>query len=159
MTTIPIILSSLSEDCAMQFDTARFGRVTCDASDLLLFPEGLIGFEQLHAWLLLREGRLCWLQAIEEREVALPAASPFDFVVDYRLQLDAANCRSLEIDPREEMALLAVIGQHGSQWTLNLRAPILIRPALRLGRQVIASGEYSLQHVLPRTTHSARKSA
>lgn len=143
----------------MQFDTARFGRVTCDASDLLLFPEGLIGFEHLHAWLLLREGSLCWLQAIEDGQVALPVISPFDFVADYRIRLERDDCRSLAFDPREDVALLAVISQQGSRWTLNLRAPILIRPDLRLGCQVISSSEYSVQHALPRTTHIARKSA
>jgi len=143
----------------MQLDTARFGPLTCDASDLLLFPEGLIGFEHLHAWLLLREGLLCWLQAVEEPGIALPVVSPCDYVVDYRLRLTADDFRSLNFGSREQVAVLAVVGQHGSQWTLNLRAPILIQPELRLGRQVISGSEHSLQHVLPCATHSVRKSA
>jgi len=159
MTTIGVILSSFVWYSAMQLDTARLGRLHCDASDLLLFPEGLIGFEHLHAWLPLREGALCWLQAVEDPRVSLPVVSPFDFVPGFQLRLQPDDCRSIQLHSAEHIVVLAVVGQDEGHWTLNLRAPILLQPDIRLGRQVIASGDYSLQHILPRTTRSARKSA
>ena len=143
----------------MQLDTARFGALALGASDLLFFPEGLIGFEDLHAWSLLREGSLCWLQAVEDPTIALPVVSPFCHVANYRLRLREADCRPLEWESPEYAVVLAVVAQQQGQWTLNLRAPLLVRPDLRRGRQVIASGEHSLQHVLPRTAGKARKSA
>lgn len=143
----------------MYLDTARFGHLSYNASDLVLFPDGLIGFEHLHAWLPLREGSLYWLQAVEEPAIALPVVSPFDYVINYRFRLDTDDCRSLDIGSRGQVAVLAVVGHHGPQWTLNLRAPILIRPDLRLGCQLVSRSEHSLQHVLPRATHNARKSA
>jgi flagellar assembly factor FliW len=143
----------------MQLDTARFGRLGCDASDLLLFPEGLIGFEHLHAWLPLREKALCWLQAVEDSRVSLPVVSPFDFMPGFHLRLQPDDCRSLQLLSPEQIVVLAVVGQHDRHWTLNLRAPILLRPDMRLGRQVITTDDYSLQHILPRTAHNTRKSA
>ena len=143
----------------MQLDTARFGTLAFDACDLLLFHEGLIGFEHLHAWALLHEGPLYWLQAIEEPQTALPVVSPFRCSPDYRLRLSPADCRPLELGSSEQAVVLTVVAQERGSWTLNLRAPILVRPELRLGRQVIAAGEHSLQHVLPRIARNARKSA
>jgi len=143
----------------MQLDTTRFGTMACEARDLLLFSEGIIGFEHLHAWALLPEPPLCWLQAIEDPQIALPLVSPFRYVANYRLQLDPDDGRLLDMTASKNALVLVVIGQHDGQWTLNLRAPILIRPELRLGRQVVIRSEYSLQHVLPRLDGSVRKCA
>jgi flagellar assembly factor FliW len=143
----------------MQLDTTRFGTLACEARDLLLFPEGIIGFEHLHAWAVLRELPLAWLQAVEDPQVALPVVSPFRCVADYRLQLDPSDGRLLELTSSQNALVLVVIGQHDGQWTLNLRAPIIVRPELRLGRQVVSGSEHSLQHVLPRLNCSVRKCA
>jgi flagellar assembly factor FliW len=143
----------------MHLDTPRFGPVSCDAGDVLLFPEGLIGFEPLHLWTVLYEGPLIWLQAVEDCQVSVPVASPFHVLPHYSLTLPPRECRPLQLDSPNQAIVLAVIGQRGSEWTLNLRAPILIRPEVRLGRQVIAGSEHSLQHVLPRFVRSPRKSA
>jgi flagellar assembly factor FliW len=143
----------------MQLDTTRFGTLACEARDLLLFPEGIIGFEHLHAWAVLRELPLAWLQAVEDPQVALPVVSPFRCVADYRLQLDPSDGRLLELTSSQNALVLVVIGQHDGQWTLNLRAPIIVRPELRLGRQVVSGSEHSLQHVLPRLNGSVRKCA
>jgi flagellar assembly factor FliW len=143
----------------MLLESTRLGTIASAAGDLLLFPEGLIGFEQLHVWALLKERSLLWLQAIEDSQVALPLVSPFDYVLDYQLRLEPDDCGSFELGSPEQLVVLAVLGEHDRQWTLNLRAPILIQPDLRLGCQVVAGGENSLRHVLPRTAVSARKSA
>lgn len=143
----------------MHLETTRFGTLACAARDLLLFLEGVIGFEHLHAWVLLREPPLCWLQAVEDPQIALPVISPFRCVADYRLQLDPVDCQMLDLTASENALVLVVIGQHDGEWTLNLRAPLLIRPELRLGRQVVTSSGHSLQHVLPRTRGSVRKCA
>ena len=143
----------------MQLDTTRFGTLGCEARDLLLFPEGIIGFEHLHAWAVLREPPLCWLQAVEDAQIALPLVSPFRCVANYRLQLDSSDGRLLDMTASRTALVLVVIGQHDGQWTLNLRAPIIIRPELRLGRQVVSGSGHSLQHALPRLDGSVRKCA
>ena len=143
----------------MHIDTSRFGTLACEARDLLLFPDGLIGFEHLHAWVLLHESPLSWLQAVTESEIALPVVSPFSYVADYQLQIDAHDGLQLDLNSRDQTVVLVVIAQQDRQWTLNLRAPILIRPAQRLGRQVVSNSEHSLQYVLTRSRRSARKTA
>src|SRR5215211_8811105 len=100
----------------MQLETTRFGTLACEARDLLLFPEGVIGFEHLHAWVLLRESPLCWLQAVEDQHIALPVISPFLCVADYRLQLDPADCRLLDLTASEDALVLVVIGEHDGEW-------------------------------------------
>jgi flagellar assembly factor FliW len=143
----------------MLLDTARFGQLPCSPRELLLFPEGIIGFEHLHAWLLAEEQPLVWLQAVENADVALPLVSPYLFVPEYRLQISADDRRSLQLTAEARPFVLVVVSQHDSQWTINLRAPLLIRPELQLGRQVVTDDEQPLRHVLPRSLGNFRKSA
>lgn len=143
----------------MLLDTARFGRLQCSAGQTLLFPEGLIGFEQLQAWVLLDEPPLHWLQSAEDPQIALPVVSPFLFVPDYCLHLAAGDKAALPWDSQRPALVLAVVGRQQSQWTMNLRAPLLVQPELRLGRQVVTADEQPLRHVLPRLAGTLRKSA
>lgn len=143
----------------MLLETARFGRLEYEARDLLLFTAGLIGFEQLHAWVLLREDSLSWLQAVEDPRIALPLVSPFPYVPDYCLQLPASECQPLQLTSDDNAVVLVVVGQNQNRWTLNLRAPLILRPELRLGRQVVTVNEHSLQHALPLRSGSIRKCA
>jgi flagellar assembly factor FliW len=143
----------------MLLDTARFGSLSYEARDIVLFPEGLIGFEQVHAWILLDEEPLFWLQAIDDRQISLPVVSPFRYVPEYSLALQASQCGPLHLGAAEQAVALVVVSQHERDWTVNLRAPIIIRPDLRLGRQMITPSEHSLQHVLPRAVGRGRKTA
>jgi flagellar assembly factor FliW len=143
----------------MLLETARFGCVEYSARDIVLFPGGLIGFEQLHAWLLLAEQPLVWLQAVEDSQVALPLVSPFRYVPEYRAPISAADYRELDLDPVEPVTALGVVARDRSHWTLNLRAPIIVWPNVRLGKQVVLSEEQPLRYVLPRSGGTLRKSA
>jgi flagellar assembly factor FliW len=52
-----------------------------------------------------------------------------------------------------------VVSQNGTSLTLNLMAPIVINLEARTGRQVVASGELSMQHELTIHQPTLKKSA
>lgn len=143
----------------MLLQTARFGSLEVAVRDLLVFPAGLIGFEDLRAWTLFSEFPLAWLQSVEDPQIALPLAYPFSYVPDYQLRLGSSDCSELQLSSEVRPLVLSVAVKHSLEWTLNLRAPVVIHLAARLGRQVITPDEQPLRHVLPRALHTVRKSA
>lgn len=143
----------------MHVATTRFGQLTCNTKDLLLCPEGLIGFEDLRLWTMLVEEQIVWLQSCEQAEIALPAVSPFRFVPNYQPGVSTSDLITVGYSAGDAPYLLSVLSQHGNDWTLNLRAPIVVHLQQRLARQVITANEQSLRHVLVGTSGSLRKTA
>lgn len=139
--------------------TQRFGEVSYCAADLLLFPEGVIGFEHLPTWILLDEAPLTWLQSTTDGQVALGLSSPYDFVPEYRVELSASDRAALELSGEDRATVFCVVAQEAGVWTMNLRAPIVIHSNLRLARQIITASEQPLRYVLPRANRILRKSA
>jgi flagellar assembly factor FliW len=143
----------------MNISTSRFGRITCDPKNLLRCPDGLIGFEQMHLWAVLTEGNLAWLQSIEQPEVALPTVSPYSFVPGYEPLFSSVDLDQVSGTCADQLLLLAVVNQHGREWTLNLRAPLILHWEQRLAWQLITRNEQPLRHVLSRTPGTRRKTA
>jgi flagellar assembly factor FliW len=143
----------------MLLATTRFGSLELASTDLLIFSEGVIGFEELKLWTLLLDHRLAWLQSVERGEIALPVACPFHFAPEYRIRIAREDYEALHLARRERVVVLAVVNHQQRQWTVNLHAPILVNPESRLGRQIITLDEQPLRHILPRSTGVRRKTA
>src|SRR4051794_18533479 len=74
----------------MTIHTSRFGVVTITAADVIHFPEGLLGFNELHRFVLLDDPSdeiFAWLQSCEEPGIAFPLLEPELFTTTYKVQL------------------------------------------------------------------------
>ena len=128
----------------MQIATRHFGPVTVDADDIVLFPRGIVAFEDCRHWVLLGDAEnptLAWLQSISRPEVALPVVSPRRFVPDYAVRLSRGQLAPLEFSQFDQVFVLTVVSQSDGDLTLNLKAPLIINLDRRLGRQIITSDE------------------
>ena len=59
--------------------TTRFGQVQISASDIISFPEGILGFNELKRFVLLDDPNdeiFAWLQACDDAGVAFPVLEP-----------------------------------------------------------------------------------
>jgi flagellar assembly factor FliW len=54
----------------------------------------------------------------------------------------------LALASTQEAHVLAILGKCDLGLTLNLKAPVVLNMALRLGRQVVANGDAPLQYEL-----------
>jgi flagellar assembly factor FliW len=146
----------------MRIRTTRFGTLSVEADDLLNFPAGLLGLEDCRQWVLLAdeaEESLGWLQCTTRPELALAVVSPRRFVPDYRFRTFRGELAPLELPSLEEAQVLVAVARHDGELTLNLRAPILINPAARKGRQIATNDEHPLQFVIPAAPARLKKSA
>lgn len=146
----------------MQITTSRFGNVDIEAEDILFFPLGIAGFEHAQHFVLLADAdneAVAWLQSATEPEIAMAVVSPRRFVPDYQVRVSRTQLKGLELGTTDDAHVLAVLGKGESGLTLNLKAPVIVNLAARLGRQVITNDEQPLQMELTRANASVRKIA
>jgi flagellar assembly factor FliW len=147
----------------MEIETRLFGSVTVEADDIVLFPRGIVAFEDCRHWVLLGDDEnpaLAWLQSVSRPEVALPVVSPRRFVPDYSVRLARGQLVPLEFSPFDQVFVLNIVSRSDGDLTLNLKAPLVINLDRRLGRQIITSDEQPVALPLAISTPTLlRKSA
>ena len=132
----------------------RFGEVSYDPAQILHFPEGLIGLDQLQRFLVMpnrKEGPLFWMQSVDDPDFAIVVTDPTHFFRDYLLAPDEREREKLGIDADGACHALAIVSIGDSrEITLNLSGPILYAPATNRGLQVILDDpRYSTRTPLP----------
>lgn len=146
----------------MQITTTRFGALELRADETIEFPAGLPGFNACKRWALLADhlgASHGWLQSLDQGEVALPVVAPRRYVPDYQLLVPRNELVALQLASAEEAQVLVVVGRNERGMTLNLKAPIVINVARRLGRQVVSNADLPMQYPLWSEVSSLRKSA
>jgi flagellar assembly factor FliW len=146
----------------MKIDSDRFGCIEIEPGDLLHFPSGLMGLEDCRDWVLLADAEndaLGWLQNSSHPDIALAVVYPRRFVPDYQIRIARGELTPLELVDIREAQVLAIVGKNDQGITLNLKAPLVINLHRRLGRQVIANGDYPLQYSLESQPAVYRKTA
>ncbi|QDU97028.1 flagellar assembly protein FliW [Lignipirellula cremea] len=146
----------------MEISTSRFGAVEIEADDILLFPSGLVGFEECRHWVILADSEneaVAWLQCITHPGVAAPVISPRRFLHDYQVRLTRSELSPLQLSSIDQAYVLAIVSREEHRFAVNLKAPIIVNLDGRLGRQVITSDDQPMQFELTHTAPPLRKSA
>ena len=141
----------------MKISTTRFGSLTIEDADVLTFVDGLIGMEDCRRWVLLADAQnsaLGWLQSLDRPEVALGVVSPRRFVADYQVRVARREIQPLGLENPSEAQILVIVSQASGSLSLNLKAPLVVHVAERLGRQIVARDDHAVQH---RLTATARR--
>jgi len=133
--------------------TTRFGLIQACESDLILVPEGLLGFRAFTHYIHLPDpvvSGLSWLQSATAPELAFGMVAPPVAVSDYRIELRQGDRAALELED-ERLAMIYVILNRGEGGglTVNLQGPVVLNPIRRLGRQlVLTSSRYPVRYPL-----------
>ena len=131
--------------------TTRFGTLAAEAADVIHFPLGLPGLENLDRWLLLANpecGNVGWLQSADCSNIALAVVDPCRFVADYALHVGREALGPVGGGVAEDMRILAVVSHDGEGLTLNLKAPLVVDLRRRLGCQILNQAEWPLGYSL-----------
>ena len=139
---------------ATTLESRRFGSVPLTEEAIVRFSEGLPGFEELREFLLLGPPDLApvqFLVSLEDPEISFPILAAQLCLSDYAPELDGAELRALGVSDPSALAVYAILTFHHEceRVTANLRAPVLINPSARVGRQVtLGDSTHSLRHAL-----------
>lgn len=126
----------------MNIHTSRFGAVELTEDDILIFPEGLLGFNDLRKFVLLDDPNdeiFAWLQSCENGGIAFPVLEPELFMSSYQVQLAKSDMEALKIKGTEGIRYFSIITipTDPTQMTANLKAPVVINLSERIGRQCV----------------------
>jgi flagellar assembly factor FliW len=126
----------------MQIKTSRFGLIEITPEDVIQFPEGLLGFNQLRRFVLLDDPNdeiFAWLQSCEEPGIAFPILEPELFTSAYNVNLTKHDLEVLALTKPEGLRYFSIITIPGdpTQMTANLKAPVVVNVAQRIARQCV----------------------
>ena len=146
----------------MKYETTHFGTLDISADGIVLFPDGIIGYEQRRHWVLLWEAdsdAVCWLQSLDDPDLVFSAVMPHRFVSNYVLRISREEFVSLPWSAEDDSIVLALVSNHDGQLTVNLKAPVLVNLDRNLARQAIVVDDQPVRYVLPDQSVPLRKSA
>ena len=118
----------------------RFGDLELTSSDLIEFPEGLVGLGGSRYVVVSTDDKspFRWLQSADDPELALPVTDPWTFFSDYQLELsdDATTAAGLPEQGDDVTVWVTVRASDKLEdFSANLRAPIVVHEGR--GHQVI----------------------
>ncbi|MEM7477028.1 MAG: flagellar assembly protein FliW [Planctomycetota bacterium] len=126
----------------MLVQTSRFGQLQSSHEEVIIFPQGLIGFESIRHWIIVPDPiseDVAWVQSVAEQRVALPILSPRKYAPEYKISISSRQLTALNIRRTDRIYVFSVMSKSGKTLTMNLRSPIVINLSKRLACQVIAS--------------------
>jgi flagellar assembly factor FliW len=126
----------------MRIESKAFGPIEISERQVITFPTGIFGFEQLHEYALLdslQQG-FYWLQSLDDPEIAFIMLNPYDLRPDYVLDVADEDLEAIEYEQEEDILVFAIvtIPDDESKISANLQGPIIINRVKQLGRQAIS---------------------
>ena len=96
----------------MVINTTRFGQIQLNTEDIITFPEGLLGFQDLRQFVLLDDPNddiFAWLQSCELPSVAFPVLEPEIFGQYYNVNLTKNESELLKLSAEQKPTFMNII--------------------------------------------------
>jgi flagellar assembly factor FliW len=141
--------------------TERFGELTVPETDILHFPEGLLGFGDRKEFILVQEAAYApflWLQSADDPHLSFVVVDPLTFVPDYKVEVKPAEVKSLELEDidKARVLVIVVVRDDPDQITANLQGPLIINPEKGTGKQIVLLNDrYHTRHYILREAEQA----
>jgi flagellar assembly factor FliW len=135
-----------------QITTRPFGAIEINDDEILDFPDGLFGFDELKKFIILEEkdSPMVWLQSCDETDLAFVLLKVENFMPVYNPLMSQSDKSALKANDEKDLdiyAILTIPQDDPSKMTANLMGPVVINPKEKLGRQVISQNEnYKTKH-------------
>ncbi len=138
----------------MQINTEVMGQVTYTEADIIHFSEGLYGFEDQKAFILLNVADVDfpfqWLQSVTDESLSFIVTSPFAFFDAYDFEIPDSIAEGLQLEGIENLSIhaLVVLKEELKESSLNLKAPIIVNLKNNHAKQVILNEDYPYKFYL-----------
>lgn len=126
----------------MNIETKFLGEVAIEEKEIIQFPNGLPGFEDIKEFVILpleKESPFAILQAVKRQEIGFVIAFPFVFKQDYAFDITEEDKEELKIETPEDLLTYTIVTlkEPFNCSTLNLQAPVLINHKQKIGKQLV----------------------
>ncbi len=131
----------------MKIKTKFFGEVEIDESKVIMFKEGLPGFEDMKRFLFMTDedekSPFCWLQSIDDINIVFTLFNIFRVLPSYNPNVDIELLNKLGDIKEENLEIycIANIPNDIKEMTVNLKAPVVINLDNNSAKQIICNNE------------------
>lgn len=138
----------------MIIKTKFLGDVEIREEDIIVFPDGILGFEESRQFILLdipENEFFKILQDVEHDYVSFIVTDPFKFKEDYEMEVPDIELLKINIRKEEQIAMINIVTLSDvfEKSTINLLAPIIMNTEERTGKQYILNNvSYKTKHPL-----------
>jgi len=138
----------------LEIDTKKFGRIEIDEEKILTMPDGMLGFEKLKQYVLIRDKSLepfMLYQAVDNPDLAFFVIDPFivlkEYFIDQPKVIKAASWH--QNDEISYLAVVTIPEKRPEKMTVNLMGPLAINNTSRESYQLILENSgYSYKYSL-----------
>lgn len=139
----------------MKAETRVFGLIEVDDDKVITMDKGMIGFPELRHFALIfdedkkdKEFKIMWLQSMDDGKIAFPVTDPIYLLEDYHPSVNEEIIAPLgEMTPDSTYILVTVtVPKNIEDFSVNLKAPIIINLDTNKGAQVITEDDYPVKY-------------
>lgn len=117
--------------------TAQFGEIQVADSNIIIFPKGVLGFQELREFVIISDEETApfnWLLSLEQPTIGFPLLSPWMIDMEYDLRSN--------FNPEYNAAFVIITIRAANRgMTANMKAPLIIDVVKQLGEQIILSSD------------------
>jgi flagellar assembly factor FliW len=127
----------------MRLSSRVAGWIEADEESVLYLPDGLLGFEDFHEYVLVQPNDLQQVSVIvatEDPEVCFCLIDPNLLLArPYEAGLSDADRDILDLQPDDPVSLFVLVssGEGGRKLTANLRGPVVLNRRNRVAKQIV----------------------
>lgn len=138
----------------MKFETSRFGQIDVKAEDILIFPEGPLGFPDCTRFTLIDEEKaqpFRMLQSLDNLSLAFVVVDPLVVRQNYHFNVTQDDLKLVKAEATDDLVVYAIVTMAGelADVTVNLQGPLVINKKHKIGHQfVLIDSEYSTREPL-----------
>ena len=129
------------------------GSVEVSQDQQIYIPDGILGFEDLKKFVIVKDDELApfhWLLSEEDASVSFVIVSPYVVYGDlYKIGLAESDRDVLDLAPEDEteMYVLVSLSDEPHRITANLKGPVVVNTQNRVAKQVVVyNPKYSFRH-------------
>ena len=138
----------------MKFDTTRFGQIEVKPEDIMIFPDGPLGFPDCTRFTFVDEERAApfrMLQSLDNSSLAFVVIDPLIARPDYHFDVTVDDLKLIKADSTENLLVYSIVTMNRNihDVTVNLQGPLVINPKQKLGHQfVLIETDYTTREKL-----------
>jgi len=139
----------------LKVKTTRFGTLDVPEKDLLVFPEGLVGFSGNKRYVIYSKENnhpFFWLQSVDDPKLAFVICDPAIFFPDYRISARKTELAAIGSTRPADLIICVIVSISREPFSMsaNLQGPLVINTDNRKGKQlVLVEGNYGTRHPIP----------
>jgi flagellar assembly factor FliW len=138
----------------MKFDTTRFSQIDVKPEDILIFPDGPLGFPDCTRFTFIDEERAApfrMLQSLDNPALAFVVVDPLMARPDFQFDVTVDDLKLIKADNTDKLLVYAIVTMNRNihEVTINLQGPLVINPSQKLGHQfVLIDTDYTTREKL-----------